>query len=183
MGEAFVTFKSFHALSPPASKDAHTEPRPRARVISRDLGDKDAMACGKDRSRRVSGLLRDTRLDGQFANGVLLDLRELILASVLRSSFEPRPRISRRKPRIQSKASSRPDFRGPRRLYGGTKRRRLGSPSSMPRPWAKPSGCAAHRPRLLPAILLHSDTDRGGSRPPNKIVTRFRWSPSSVNKR
>ncbi len=95
----------------PSLYHANTRSRPSAGLIPCDLGDKGVAANGKDRSRVVSGRHRETHFDRLVANGAPLDLRELILASVLRSSFEPRLRILRRKPQVQCKASSRPDIR------------------------------------------------------------------------
>ncbi len=132
-------------------ENANARSRPPACTIPPGLGDRDAAVNEKGRSRAMSSLHRDPPTYRLVANGTPLDLRELILASVLRSSFEPRLHVLRRKPRFQCKASSWPHFRGAGSFAEGTRTPRLGLPSSMPCPEGKAhrshgtSGCECRR--------------------------------------
>jgi hypothetical protein len=140
------------------SKDAIPRPRPRAALNLHNLGDKDASAYGQDRSRAASGFRREPYFDRHVANGAPLDLRELILASVLRSSARPRLYRLRRKPRFQCQASSRPDLRwAAGNFTEGIWRRSWASRPRCLVPQAKPDGCAARRLHTRPGTQQTSD--------------------------
>jgi hypothetical protein len=145
MGEAIVTSGSSEQKTGwMPGIDANPRRRPSAQLSPSGSGDKGAVAYGKDRSRAMSGQYREPYSSlRSVANGAPADLRELILASVLRSSSEPRPRISRRKPRFRHKASSRPISAGRRDF---TEETCAEDQACRPRclvPWAKPNGSAA----------------------------------------
>jgi hypothetical protein len=150
MGKTFVTLKLSDAQQA-VSKDAISRLRPLAAANLHNLEDRDTSAYGEDRSRAPSGFRRKPYFDWHVANGAPLDLRELILASVLRSSAEPRLCKLRRKPRCQCQASPRPDFHwAAGNFTEGIWRRSWACRPRCLVPWAKPSGCAARRLQMRP---------------------------------
>lgn len=119
-GRTLCQFKPPRTTLTPGPKTQPEKVRPHAKPSPPGLGDRDAAACGEGRSRSLSSPRHNLPPWQLVANGALLDLRELNSASVLRSSFEPRLCNSRKKPRFQCKASSRPHPRGAGSFAEGT---------------------------------------------------------------